>query len=231
MKSFKFLPVLIAVIALSACDNKRNSASSSRGLRSGAGITTNAGVGLSAAQMQTPLTVNSSGGRYISGFTNVTSADTAFQDRVKIMMSSLIDPIQVGNVAATGGVKFSVYVDTNSLGQFVMANSRMNLIVTDDQVGKVGSDGQTIQAIGIAFNLLDGYLNSSTGEIQLVFRDASSSSLEVTLAGTYTASTFTGKLKYKTLQSVSTGYTQYVSQQYDLGTFSTSICSVFLCSQ
>lgn len=219
MKTFKkklVMPLAMVVLAVGfiACGKKKNDDSSS------------VSAGRDDARTQsTSLSVPSGAAGTLGTQATVTASDAnaaAFQESAKTLASASVDPVSIGTISNRNGVviRGAVGVDKSN-GQIVTSNSVIELDITDSNVGKTDTDGNTIPAIKIVLQGVSGGVLAGN-QAKLVFGDNLGT---VTISGHYDQNYFYGVVDFENSSKTYNGHSGGT-----LGSFQVPVCGFFRCN-
>lgn len=194
-KKIKLILMLVLPLLHMACAKAPQSSLSSKAT---AGATNGSAQTMDTKTFLGCASQDASVGRLIDPAYNTSNADIKFTQVVKDFASSFMDTNKIGNVSgsptsSTGiEIEGAIYFDKN--GQALAKNSRLQLEIFDDQVGKISATGSIIKSIPVYLNTLkSGQWNRSTGRFEAVFEDKFG---EVVLRGVISKTSTSAEVKF-----------------------------------
>lgn len=210
--NYKLLLLLVSCVGLWACDPKPNDSTpvqQARGVRD-----------VVPANGLTPNGVN--GNNYSNGIGSwgqiFSNYDNEFNNAVRALVSSTMDPSKLGHVDPRNGVFFQGYIQANTDGTISTSGSKLRIEIWD----AFAQSGQYAQ-IPISFSSVrSGQVNG--GQITLTFEDQYGS---IVFQGVKNGNALTGQVIFN-------NYTYFdgssQSRQGTLGDFSIPYCYLVTCN-
>jgi len=211
--------ILLAILSLivSSCGSNSSSSGRSAVTRNGNGVTTtNTSSGLVTTTCQQGQ--STFGTIYEQSYsvqsTQYIQYNSSFEDRVKGLLSVLINPSEVGSISGydsdSTGVRFQGTIKLDASGNVVPAQTKLYIKVYDSYVlnGALDSSGQKYSPIPISFDgksgqSVTGHINLQTGAGSVVFSDQYGN---IRLDGQYDSSgLFRGTVSYTNTVTVVQG--------------------------
>lgn len=182
MEAFMKKVILLGLLtALVSCNPGKSNSDRAAITRAGTGSVTGAQNNVITSCGQS---VSTYGAIYEQSYTvqtlNNIQYSSSFQDRVKGLLSVLINPDEVGSISNmdndSTGVRFQGTIKLDSSGNVVSAQSKLYLKVYDSYVGQLDANGQKYAPIPISFEnkngqSVTGNINLQTGVGTIIFRD------------------------------------------------------------
>ncbi len=218
-KTYLIIP-MIALLLLSACDQKKSKSSPARMARNPLAQPFIQGQQPvpGTNNPQQPVYPNTNGSSTGSEWVYLQSNDTyGFSNAVKGLVSATMDPQELGYVNNYGDVALIGFIDMNQQGVVNQSNSRLRLEIWDDYA-RSGSASE----IAIQFNNLTSY-NYNGNQITLVFQDQYG---QITISGQLTQYDFYGTVSFQNNQAFGGG-SSFASGV--LGNFQVPYCGFFRC--
>lgn len=214
--------LLVLALSVTACGKKKNS--EAVGAARTAGRVTGSGV----------VATNTMSGTYQTNIWNAVTVDRqyqdSFQEMIKVLVAPGIDPAAIGYVSADAsnntGVFMNAFIDLNADRSINASTSMLKIMIQDEFVGQKDDSGKEILPYPI---IIPGIATSSVtpstslpgaNDITITFRDSIG---EITLVGTLSSNTYSGKVKFKNNAPKGDG------KEYWLGGFNAQMCSMFNC--
>lgn len=225
LKSFLALFVG-SILTLSACAKKSNTSSNNRtgNLTRGNGVVNN-NTNLSTFGTRCTDGSSSWGRVYDDG----TLYGNLFRESYSNFLSSASDPQYLGDLDGSSsstrtGVNMELKLKITNNQQLDLSQTRLTLEINDSKVGEIGSDGQAMTAITVAFsNASAGQIsnfNGNSGSFQLTFADDYGT---VSVNGTFNGTEARGNISFNNTKS----YDGSSPKSGKLGAFYMKACGLF----